>query len=55
EGNVRQMTDGSYAIGGQQYYVNILTGQVPFVREVGGVKELVLLVDGSKIKYEIIW
>jgi hypothetical protein len=55
EGDVRQMTDGSYAIGGQQYYVNILTGQVPFVREVGGVKELVLPVDGSKIKYEIIW
>ncbi|MDP4679536.1 MAG: DUF1080 domain-containing protein [Cyclobacteriaceae bacterium] len=55
EGEVRKMPDGSYAIGGQQYYVNILSGQTPFIREVGGVKELVLLIDASKVKYEIIW
>ncbi|MFY0652902.1 MAG: DUF1080 domain-containing protein [Cyclobacteriaceae bacterium] len=55
EGEVRQMPDGAYAIGGQQYYINVLTGQSPYIREVEGVMELVLPVDGSSIKYEIIW
>lgn len=55
QGEIKIMADGSYAVGGQQYYVNILSGQTPIIREVEGVTELVLPVDGSRIKYEIIW
>ena len=54
-GKVVKNLDGSYAIGNQEYYVNILSGQIPIVREVNGETELVLAVDGSPVKYEIIW
>jgi hypothetical protein len=54
-GAIKKMVDGSYAIEGQQYYINVLSGQLPVIREVSGETELVLPVDGSSIKYEIIW
>lgn len=54
-GKVKKMADGAYAIGDQQYYIKILSGQQAVVREVEGETELVLPVDGSKINYEIIW
>ena len=55
QGAIQKMADGSYAVAGQQYYVKILSDQTPLIRDVDGVKELVLPVDGSSIKYEIIW
>lgn len=54
-GKVKKMADGSFAIGDQQYYIKILSGQSGVVREVNGETELVLSVDGSNINYEIIW
>lgn len=54
-GKVKKMTDGSYLVEEQQYYVKVLTGQTPVVREANGETELIIPVDGSKIKYEIIW
>ncbi len=54
-GKVQKMTDGSYLVEEQQYYVKVLTGQKPVVREVNGETELIIPIDGSKIKYEIIW
>lgn len=54
-GETRKMPDGSYAIGDQRYYIKILSGQTPFVRTVNGETELVVKVDGTNIKYEIIW
>ena len=54
-GKVQKMTDGSYLVEEQQYYVKVQTGQTPVVREVNGETELIIPVDGSKIKYEIIW
>ena len=54
-GDVQKSEDGYYVIGGQEYYINVLSGQTPTIREVDGVSELVLPVDGSGIKYEIIW
>lgn len=54
-GKVKKMPDGTYAIGDQEYYVNILSGQTPIVREIDGETELVLPVDGTSIKYELIW
>lgn len=55
EGNIRKMSDGSFAINDQQYYVNVLSGQQAQIRTVNGVQELVVAVSGSSIKYEIIW
>jgi len=55
DGKIRKMADGSYAINDQQYYVNVLSGQLPKIRTIDNVQELILPVDGSKIKYEIIW
>ena len=54
-GKVVKNLDGSYAIGDQGYYINVLSGQIPIIREVNGKTELVLAVDGSHVKYEIIW
>lgn len=54
-GSVKKMQDGSYAIGDQAYYIKVLSGQIPKVREVNGESELILPIDGSSVKYEIIW
>lgn len=54
-GKVKKMADGAFAIGDQQYYIKILSGQEAVVREVEGETELVLPVDGSNVNYEIIW
>ncbi len=55
QGKAAQMPDGSFAINDQQYYVKILSGQEPIIREVNGETELIIAVDGSTIEYEIIW
>lgn len=55
EGNAKLMSDGSYAIGDQSYYVKVISGQQPKIREVNGQQELVLPIDGSDVKFEIIW
>lgn len=54
-GTIEKAGDGGYVIGGKQYYINMLSGQAPIIREVDGKAELVLQVDGSPVKYEIIW
>ncbi|WP_242082622.1 3-keto-disaccharide hydrolase [Aestuariivivens sediminis] len=53
-GIIQQRPDGSYAINGE-YYIKLLTDQVPVMREVDGETELVIAVDGSLVKYELIW
>ncbi len=50
---ITALSDGSYAIDDKQYYVK--PAGPATIREVNGVKELVSLVDGSSIKYSIIW
>lgn len=54
-GKVEKGTDGSYVIGDKEYYIKMLSNQTPIVREVNGEMELVLPIDGSIVKYEIIW
>ncbi|MCF7568993.1 DUF1080 domain-containing protein [Sabulilitoribacter arenilitoris] len=54
-GKVKKMPDGAYLIENEQYYVKVLSGQIPIVREVKGETELIIPVDGSKVKYGIIW
>jgi hypothetical protein len=54
-GKINRLSDGSYAIGDGEYYINLLSGQVATIREIQGGNELVVPVDGSSIKYEIIW
>jgi len=55
EGDVRMMPDGSYAVGDRSYYINVLTGGRPMVREVKGVEELILPINTTEVNYEIIW
>ena len=52
---IEKNQDGSYTIDDKAYYINMLSGQTPVIREVNGEKELVLAIDGSDVKYEIIW
>ena len=54
-GKIEKGQDGSYVVGDKGYYINILSNQTPIVREVNGETELVLPIDGSNVKYEIIW
>ncbi|WP_223548939.1 DUF1080 domain-containing protein [Aestuariivivens sp. NBU2969] len=53
-GEIQKMPNGAYNINGQ-YYIKLITGQTPAIREVDGETELVIPVDGSKVKYELIW
>ncbi len=55
EGPVKMMPDGSYAIGDQEYYINILQGSEVIVRDQGEETELLMPIDGGDVKYEIIW
>lgn len=54
-GNVKKLIDGSYAVGDNEYYIKLKSGQTPTIREVNGETELIISVDGSTINYEIIW
>ena len=51
--NIEQLPDGSYVVDGQ-YYIAVLSSEKPFVREVNGQKELVVVANGG-VKYEIAW
>ena len=53
-GEIKKIPDGSYAINGQ-YYIKVLSHQIPITRDVNGENELVIPVDGDVIKYELIW
>jgi hypothetical protein len=50
---IDRMPDGSYAIDDKQYYIK--TSSPVSVRQVNGVKELVTAVDGTSVKYTIVW
>lgn len=50
---IDRMPDGSYAIDDKQYYIK--TSAPVSVRQVNGVKELVTAVDGTSVKYTIVW
>lgn len=47
------MPDGSYAVDDKQYYIK--SSAPATVRDANGKKELVVTVDGSSVKYSIIW
>lgn len=47
--------DGTYVIGDNQYYLKVASSSQPLIRKVDGKTELVLPVDGSPVKYSIIW
>jgi hypothetical protein len=49
------MPDGSYAIDDKQYYIKPGDSIKPVIRTVNGKKELVTPVQGSVVKYSIIW
>ena len=51
--NITQMPGGLYAINDKQYYIKV-DGVTPIIREVNGIKEIIVPVDSS-VKYSIIW
>jgi hypothetical protein len=51
--NIVALADGSYAIDDKQYYIRVTAKAV--VRDINGKKELILPVDGSSVKYSIVW
>jgi hypothetical protein len=51
--NIVALSDGSYAIDDKQFYIT--SSSAATIREVNGKKELVVAVDGSSVKYSIIW
>ncbi len=55
EGPVMALSDGSFAVGDQQFYIQVLEGGKAFTRSINGTTELLLPVDGSPIRYELIW
>lgn len=56
EGNsILTMPDGSYAIDDKQYYIKPDASVKAVIREVNGVKELIVNVTGSTVKYSVIW
>lgn len=54
-GKATKLADGSFDINDHQFYINVLSGQEPITRRVNDESELLIPVDGSTIKYEIIW
>lgn len=52
--SIRLMPNGSYAIDDNSYYLRINKGTAAQIREINGVKELLVPVDGS-FSYSIIW
>ncbi len=50
---IEAIKDGLYSLDDKQYYIRI-SGAQPVIREVNGMKELIVPV-GSSIKYSIIW
>jgi hypothetical protein len=47
--------DGSFAVDDKQYYIVIDPALKATVRDINGKKELVVPVEGSSVKYSIIW
>ncbi len=55
EGIIEKLSDGSFTIDDQKYYINVLSGQIPEIIKKASGNELVVPVDGNNIVYEIIW
>jgi len=51
--SIIKVSEGLYALDDKQYYIS-LTGVTPIIREVNGLKELVVAAD-STFKYSLIW
>jgi hypothetical protein len=55
---ITPLGNNGYAIGDQQYYMQLLSGKAkPEIREAGGKKELLLKLEPgtSQVQYSIIW
>ena len=51
--NIEQLADGSYLVDAR-LYINVLTTEKAFIREMAGQKELVVNANAG-VKYEIVW
>lgn len=53
--SIVSLPDGSYAVNDKQYYVKVGASAKPAIREVNGMKELVVPFDTTSLTYSIIW
>ena len=53
--SITMVADGSYAIDDARYFIKVVSGGKPVVRDVEGRKELVLPVEGNSLSYHLIW
>lgn len=51
---IEKLRDGSFAIDDKKYYINLISG-TPLIRTQGGKEEMLMRVDGTPVKYSIIW
>lgn len=51
--DITLMPGGMYAVNGKEYYIKV-DGGTPIIRDVNGIKEIIVSVDSS-VKYSIIW
>lgn len=53
--NVLALPDGSFVIDDKHYYIKVLSAVKPTIRNGKNGQELVLPVDGTPVKYSIVW
>ena len=53
--SVTKLSDGLYVIGDREYYIKLQQSANASIRDVNGVKELIMPVQAGNIKYSIIW
>jgi hypothetical protein len=53
--SITLISDGMYAIDDKQYYVKVDPSSTPTIRDVNGIKELILPMAGTSLKYTLIW
>jgi hypothetical protein len=52
---ISKLNNDYYLIGDKQYYIKVTSPAVPVIRDSNGVKELIVAVDGTSLKYSIVW
>ncbi len=55
QGKVKQLSDGSFAIGDHEYYLEVLSLHTPILTSINGVDRLLVKVDMNEVKYNIAW
>lgn len=52
---ISTVADGSFAIDDARYFIRMISGGKPVIRDINGRKELVLPVEGNSLSYTLVW